>query len=76
MFGFQPKMDDLEEGDKPDEGTKLFLNLVKLCIRLEEEAGSDDKRDWDAVFQLFGGVCDGIKAEMEVNPPHCIPLLY
>merc|ERR1712226_1123818 len=51
-------------GDE-DDGTKLFLTIVKICKRLEQQTGLGDKRSWDTVFGLYAQVCQGLKAALE-----------
>merc|ERR1712226_315570 len=53
------------DGDMEEKATDVFMSMVKLCMRLSEMADDDDKRSWDAVFGLYGQVCEGIKAALE-----------
>merc|ERR1712226_1425635 len=53
------------DGDMEEKATDVFMCMVKLCMRLSEMADDDDKRSWDAVFGLYGQVCEGIKAALE-----------
>merc|ERR1712226_1033018 len=53
------------DGDMEEKATDIFMSMVKLCMRLSDMADNDDKRSWDAVFGLYGQVCEGIKAALE-----------
>merc|ERR1712226_283600 len=53
------------DGDMEQKAPDVVMSMVKLCMRLSEMADDDDKRSWDAVFGLYGQVCEGIKAALE-----------